>query len=148
MQRRALVCHNSQLGTKQSSLLLVAPPGGATSSVLSCLHSCDWNAFLRSSDWSEFTCRHFEAGLSSYSDLLWFSAMLRMFLQWSSPSVRLEKLFCPSISTFSPKTKSDNMRTEFFLLLQNCPKTGPQSINRPHHQWRLDHWDQGALAPL
>ena len=41
-------------------------------------YSCGSTAFLRSSDWSEFTCRHFGAGLSSCSALLWFVGMLCM----------------------------------------------------------------------
>ena len=54
--------------------------------------SCDGTSFLRSSDWSEFTCRHFGLGLSSYSDLLWFLGLLCMifavkfseFLTWKT----------------------------------------------------------------
>ena len=42
------------------------------------VYSCGWNAFLRSSDWSEFTCRDLGAGLSSDSGLLWFFGMLCM----------------------------------------------------------------------
>ena len=96
-------------------------------------YSCGWTSFLRSSDWSEFTCRHFRAGLSSYRGFVGvFGDAVHSFSSEVPPSFRCEKLFCRSTSTFSLKMKSGKAKTEYFLLIQNWPKTGSQSINRPY----------------